>query len=92
MILNFTGSNLRFAAGAVAMAAFLSGCVTSPPVDDEGYLVELPEALVELAADGQDIARVRLMEDNCYWYLYNGVVETTLLPILTEEGRMICNQ
>jgi hypothetical protein len=48
--------------------------------------------LVELAADGQDIGRVRLMEDNCYWYLYNGVVETTLLPILTEEGRMICNQ
>ena len=92
MILNFTASNLRLAAGAVAMAAFLTGCVTSLPVDDEGYLVELPEDLVKLAAEGQDIGRGRLMEDNCYWYLYNGMVETTLLPILTEEGRMICNQ
>ncbi|NBX42741.1 MAG: hypothetical protein EBR13_04595 [Rhodobacteraceae bacterium] len=92
MILNFTASNLRLAAGAVAMAAFLTGCVTSLPVDDEGYLVKLPEDLVKLAAEGQDIGRVRLMEDNCYWYLYNGMVETTLLPILTEEGRMICNQ
>ncbi len=81
----------RWAAGAVLIAV-LTGCVATPPVDDSGYLIELPEGLAELAAEGQDIARVRLMEDDCYWYLYEGVVETTMLPILTADGRLICNE
>ncbi|MCV2875176.1 hypothetical protein OE810_02790 [Rhodobacteraceae bacterium XHP0102] len=80
------------ASGGAVLVALLAGCVATPPVDESGYLIELPEGLAELAAEGQDIERVRLMEDDCYWYLYEGVVETTMLPILTTDGRLICNE
>lgn len=83
---------MRFGSLAVFGMLVLAGCATPPEVDDEGFLVELPAELAPLAAAGQDLDRVRLMEDDCYWYRYVGPVETTLLPILTEDGRMICNQ
>ncbi len=50
-----------------------------------------PEAVQALAAPGQNLATVRLREeDGCYWYLYDGPVESTLLPLRSAEGRPIC--
>lgn len=51
----------------------------------------VPDAVIALAAPGQDLQTVRLrLEDGCYWYLHAGPVETTLLPLRTVDGRRIC--
>ncbi len=54
-------------------------------------LKKAPEAVVALAAPNQNLDAVRLdPEDGCYWYLYDGPVETTLLPLRSKSGRRIC--
>lgn len=51
----------------------------------------VPEAVTLLAAPGQDLSTARLLaEDGCYWYMHDGPVEQTLLPLRTSEGRPIC--
>ncbi|WP_238935939.1 hypothetical protein [Sulfitobacter mediterraneus] len=60
----------------------LQGSETLPP---------LPEEVAVLAASNQDLATARLVpEDNCYWYMHAGPVETTLLPLRTVRGNPIC--
>ena len=54
-------------------------------------LPPLPEQVASLAAPNQDLATARLRpEDNCYWYMHSGPVETTLLPLRTTRGNPIC--
>ena len=51
----------------------------------------LPEAVVSRAAPWQDLTSAALLPaDNCYWYLHQGPVETTMLPLRTVDGRPIC--
>ena len=51
----------------------------------------VPEEVIAMAAPFQNARTARLLpEDNCYWYLHAGPVETTLLPLRTREGRPIC--
>lgn len=51
----------------------------------------LPEGVVARAAPWQDLTSAALLPaDNCYWYLHQGPVETTMLPLRTVEGRPIC--
>ena len=81
--------------GALALPALLalSACVApAGGVDPQtGFLTEVPETLIELAAPGQDLTAVRVNpEDGCYWYRYDGPVETTMLPLRTVDGRPIC--
>jgi hypothetical protein len=64
----------------------LSGCVTTPV----GEVDTLSEQVRALAAPGQDLTQVRIESDGCYWYRYEGPVETTFLPLLTQDDRMIC--
>ena len=53
----------------------------------------VPEIVLELAADGQDLSTVRLLpDDGCYWYEHRGQVETTLLPLRARNGAAICRQ
>lgn len=60
-------------------------------IGDQRFVRNLPEAVANLAASGQDLSRVALVEDdNCYWYAHDGPVETTLLPLRTNDGRPIC--
>ncbi|CUH40411.1 hypothetical protein JSE7799_03143 [Jannaschia seosinensis] len=62
-------------------------------VGPSGFIEDLPERVVELAAPDQDLETVRLMrEDGCYWYQYVGPVETTMLPLRTTDGKPICNR
>ncbi len=58
-----------------------------------GFLNELPEEVVALAAPNQNLQAVRLLEeDGCYWYEHDGPVERTLLPLMSKRGRHICIQ
>ena len=73
---------------ALLALAYLTACTTTG-----GFIKELPEEVVTLAAPNQNLQAVRLLEeDGCYWYEHDGPVETTLLPLLSKRGRHICNQ
>jgi hypothetical protein len=80
----------------VAASLALAGCVTTgdpATVVNDGFLTELPESVVAIAAPNQDLTAVMLMpEDGCYWYRHRGPVETTMLPLLTTAGRAICTR
>lgn len=74
-------------AGALALA----GCATTPSLDADGAFTELPEPLLALAAPNQNLNKVRLDQtDNCFWYLHDGPVERTWLPLRTVNGNPIC--
>ncbi|MFW8595023.1 hypothetical protein [Cribrihabitans neustonicus] len=67
---------------------FLGACAVS-----EGGSGRIPEEVAALAGPNQNLATARLMpEDGCYWYLHEGPVETTLLPLRTASGNPICVQ
>lgn len=86
----FSGRNLVF--GGIAL---LAGCATpgGRVNPDTGFIAELPEAVLKIADPSQNLAAVRLNpEDSCYWYRYDGPIETTMLPLRTREGRPICVQ
>ena len=68
-----------------ACSADLSGSQAS------ASLPSLPDEIAALAAPNQDLKTARLRpEDNCYWYMHAGPVETTLLPLRTTRGNPIC--
>ena len=71
---------MRIHLGLLLLAAFLLGaCSTSiPGAPDTAQNRPLPDAVVAMAATGQDLQSARLLpEDGCYWYLHNGPVEAT---------------
>lgn len=71
-----------------ACARPIAGTETEP-----GFFEELPEGLAETAAPGQPLHAVRIQpEDGCYWYQHVGPVETTLLPLRSRAGGMICSR
>ena len=76
---------MRYAGLAAILA--LSACVSTTP---EGQTEQVSEEVRALAAPGQDLTQVRLESDGCYWYRYEGRVETTFLPLMTRDNRMIC--
>ena len=68
--------------------AILAACAPS-----SGFLSELPEEVLALAAPNQNLQAVKLLEeDGCYWYEHDGPVERTLLPLMSKRGRHICIQ
>ena len=71
---------------SVVAVLMLSACMPPP----EGEVEQLSEAVRALAAPGQNLTQVRIESDGCYWYRYDGPVETTFLPLLTRDDRMIC--
>ena len=74
-----------------ALTLALGACTLpepTPPPDQGG----VPEAVVALAAPGQNVQTARVLpEDGCYWYEHVGPVETTLLPLRTRDGSRICS-
>ncbi len=61
--------------------------------EGERYLESVPDAVLDLAAPYQNLDAVVLRpEDGCYWYRYDGPVETTLLPLRTAKGSPICTR
>lgn len=85
--------NLR--PGLLAAILTLGACTTQTGGTGAGGedVIDLPEAVIALAAPYQDLRTARLMpEDGCYWYRHAGPVELTMLPLRTAEGRPICTQ
>lgn len=75
----------------IAGPLILASCATAPAVDADGAYAELPEPLLALAAPYQNLNKVRLDQtDNCFWYLHDGPVERTWLPLRTVNGNPIC--
>jgi hypothetical protein len=59
----------------------------------DGFIKELPEGVLAIAAKYQDLSAVRIdPADGCYVYRYAGPVETTFLPLRAENGRPICTR
>ena len=79
---------------AIGAASTLVACTVAPPADVEPashFIQELPEEILAIAAPYQDLTAVMINpSDNCYVYRHVGVVETTLLPLRTVDGRPIC--
>ena len=79
---------------AIGAASTLVACTVTPPADVEPaspFIQELPEEILAIAAPYQDLTAVMIdPSDNCYVYRHVGVVETTLLPLRTLDGRPIC--
>lgn len=86
--------NARFL--AIGSALFLAACqdtTTAGSNPNAGFIPELPERVVSIAADNQDLKAVRLdPNDGCYVYRYAGPVETTFLPLRAINGRPICTR
>lgn len=79
----------NLAIGAVILLG-VSACAQSN-IQDDGFLREVPDAIVAQAGPNQNLARVALLEtDGCLWYEHVGPVETTLLPLLSKGGRHMC--
>ncbi len=73
--------------GFILVAGLVLGACTAPV----GTVGNVPEAVATLAGPNQNLATARLLpEDGCYWYMHNGRVETTLLPLRTASGNPIC--
>lgn len=69
----------------------LTGCATTPALDADGTYTTLPEPVLAIAAPYQNLNKVRFNQsDNCFWYLHNGPVERTWLPLRTVNGNPIC--
>ena len=84
---------MRIHLGLLVPAAFLLGACSASFTEapETARSGQLPEAVVAMAATGQDLQSARLLpEDGCYWYLHNGPVEATLLPLRTPRGNPIC--
>lgn len=84
-----------FRIAAVLALGFSAACNASATRTDgtTGFLAEVPEGVLAIAAPWQNLDRVVLLpEDGCYWYQHQGPVETTLLPLRTREGRPICTR
>lgn len=81
----------------VIVLLLIAACATPEPQDmddgEPGVAAELPEDIVAQLDPAQPLDTIRLMpEDGCYWYRWQGPVETTYLPLRTVEGRMICTR
>lgn len=78
---------------AILLLAACTAPISSDRRAESGYIRELPEGVLAIAAPYQNLSAVRVLpEDGCYWYLHNGPVESTWLPLRTNEGRPICTQ
>ena len=79
--------------GAIVAATMVLGACSTPFNDpvETSQARPLPEVVAAMAARDQDLQSARLVpENNCYWYLHAGPVETTLVPLRSFRGNPIC--
>lgn len=74
----------------VSACADMQGTNSNP---SERFFKELPEGVLAIVADNQDLTAVRIdPADGCYVYRYAGPVETTFLPLRAKSGGPICSR
>ena len=85
---------MRFILGlAMISISALTACTEISGSQQNGFITNLPEEVVAMAGPNQDLSSVQLKEeDGCYWYRYVGPVETTMLPLRTDQGSPICTR
>lgn len=82
----------------LASPVILLGLAACEPVPTTGGArasrpVTVPESVSSIAASYQDLSTARIrLEDGCYWYTHRGPVETTELPLRTDNGSPICTR
>ncbi|WP_342077074.1 hypothetical protein [Yoonia sp. SS1-5] len=77
--------------GAAFLVTACSDILPTGSSPDEAFIKELPEGVAAIAAPNQDLQAVKIdPADGCYVYRYAGPVETTFLPLRTQQGRPIC--
>lgn len=80
----------------VTAGALLAGCTDMPTqtnITESGFIRELPEGVLTLAATNQNLNAVRIDQTTgCYEYEYRGPVETTFLPLRSDAGNPICSR
>lgn len=82
---------------AVLLLMALSACTapagTASSGGDPDLVATLPDAVAAMVAPGQNLQAVRLSpDDGCYYYRWDGPVETTFLPLRTRAGNPICTR
>lgn len=78
---------------ALAIFVACAGLVAcGAPPTPQGQTEELSPEVMALVGPGQDLNTVRIESDGCYWWLHRGPVETTYIPLVTADSRMICTR
>jgi hypothetical protein len=76
-----------FAIYLIAISSVLTACST--PIPDSKP--PLPESVLSVVGPKQDLANTKIdPETGCVFYLHNGQVETTWLPLRSKTGGTIC--
>ena len=86
---------MRLKICGLALASLALTACTEPGTGtgpEAGFVQTLPETVIAMAGPNQDLTAVRVEPDGCLWYRHKGVVETTMLPLRTGEGRPICTR
>ena len=81
-------------AAVFTLIPLVSACaVTMTEPQDASPTPSIPEEVIAIAGPNQDLMSAFLRpEDSCYWYMHNGPVEQTPLPLRTADNRPICIQ
>ncbi|MCW1951189.1 MAG: hypothetical protein KIH44_007465 [Octadecabacter sp.] len=79
-------------AAVLTFIPVLAACtVQMSDPQDENPTPPIPDEVIAIAGPNQDLMSAFLRpEDNCYWYMHKGPVETTPLPLRTADSRAIC--
>lgn len=88
---------MKFSMSGLGLAILaLGGCAEfggQTGTSNDGFIKELPEGVLEIAAPFQDLNAVRIEPaDGCFVYRYVGPVETTYLPLRSKRGNPICTR
>jgi len=79
-----------------SVTVLLSACASFPGASGnsaDGFIKELPEGVLSIAAPYQDLDAVQIDQSNgCFVYRHIGPVETTFLPLRSVNGRPICTR
>lgn len=79
-----------FAAFSLAACEEYQGAGSDP---GGPFIQKLPDGVLAIVSPSQDLKAVRIdPETGCYVYRYQGPVETTYLPLRTENGSPICTR
>jgi hypothetical protein len=91
---------MRFGYLAALGVILLGGCSFIPafptntasntdPDAPRGSISHYPNAAI-MARPEQNLRGAQLEEDGCFWTLHEGPVETTRIPLVTNDSEMIC--
>ncbi len=84
-------TSAAFSMLALAGCEEMDAAGSGGPGGRAGFMSPVPEAVAQMAAPYQDLTAVRLDPANgCFVYRHAGPVETTMLPLRTQDGRPIC--